>query len=61
MYVRICKDVLRAEARENPYSIATVYYYLYRKEHEISRLTVAIECVRYQVNSIDAMKYVLKY
>ncbi len=60
-YVRICKDVLRTEARENPYSIATVYYYLYRKEHEISRLTVAIECVRYQVNSIDAMKYVLKY
>ena len=42
----------------NPYSVAVIYSYLYNKEHEVNRLTIAIECVRYGVQHDEAMRYI---
>lgn len=60
MYTFICRDTVRAESRAHPYSIAMLYYYLYWKEHEIYRVTTAIECVRYGLSPEVSMKYVLR-
>ena len=44
--------------RDSPYSVAVIYSYLYNKEHEVNRLTIAIECVRYGVQHDEAMRYI---
>ncbi len=54
MYTEIMREIIRAEARRNPYSTAMPYYYLYWKEHEVYRLTSAIECVRYGIPPEEA-------
>lgn len=58
LYNSLLRSVLEKEAHKNPYSVAVLYSYLYHKEHEISRLTIALECVRYQVDPDEAMRYV---
>ena len=45
-YNYILRSVLEQEARKDPYSVAVIYSYLYHKEHEVNRLTIALECVR---------------
>ncbi len=35
-----------------------IYSYLYHKEHEVNRLTIAIECIRYGVVPDEAMHYI---
>lgn len=60
MYAHILKHVLSSESRKHPYSIATLYSYLYHKEHEVNRLVIALECVRYNVAPDEAMKYISK-
>lgn len=57
-YNYILRNVLEKEAHRNPYSVAVIYSYLYHKEHEVNRLTIAIECVRYGVNPDEAMRYI---
>ncbi len=47
MYRKCLKQLYVADARRNPYSIASIYAYLFKKEEELERLTAAIECVRY--------------
>ena len=47
MYGQCLKQLYIADAKRNPYSIATVNSYLFKKEEELERLTTAIECVRY--------------
>lgn len=59
MYTYILKHVLTRESRQNPYSAATIYSYLYRKEHEINRLIIALECIRYGLPADETMKYIL--
>ena len=46
-YNHIHRSILEKESHRNPYSVAVIYSYLYNKEHEVNRLTIAIECVRY--------------
>ena len=46
------------ESRKDPYSVAVIYSYLYHKEHEVNRLTIALECVRYKVGQEEAMRYI---
>jgi V/A-type H+-transporting ATPase subunit C len=58
LYTRKCRDIVRAGTKKNPYSVASLYCYLYLKEHEIYRLTSALECVRYRMAPADAMKIV---
>ncbi|MEE0955439.1 MAG: V-type ATPase subunit [Eubacterium sp.] len=56
-YTRIQKLLLKKESRQSPYSAVIMYQYLYRKEHEVDRLIIAMECVRYQVPSTEAEEY----
>lgn len=60
MYRYILKQTLQQDAKKNPYSIAVIYSYLYHKEHEISRLIVEIECVRYDVDMKTKMQHIRK-
>ena len=57
-YNYMLRDILEKEARKDPFSVAMIYSYLYHKEHEVNRLTIAIECVRYGVHSDEAMRFV---
>lgn len=56
-YTRILKSLLQKESRQSPYSAVIMYQYLYRKEHEVDRLTIAMECVRYQISRSEAEEY----
>lgn len=57
-YNHMLRATLEKEARRDPYSVAVLYSYMYHKEHEVNRLTIAIECVRYQVPPDEAMQYI---
>ena len=58
MYGYVLRDVLRQEAKKKPYSAATLYRYLYLKEHEGEKLIAAVECVRYGIDPDEAFKYI---
>lgn len=60
MYAYVLKHVLLKESRQNPYSVATIYSYLYQKEHEINRLIIALECIRYGMPAEETMGYISK-
>lgn len=60
MYTMTVRNVIRKEAQKKPYSIASLYSYLYWKEHELYRLTTATECVRYRMDPHEAIKIVLR-
>lgn len=55
MYVHILNGVVRAEALKHPYSVATLFDYLYRKEHQDYRVITAIECIRYGIRGEEAL------
>lgn len=57
-YNHILRSILEKEARKDPYSVAVIYSYLYHKEHEVNRLTIALECVRYGVSPDETMRYI---
>ncbi|MDO4648284.1 MAG: V-type ATPase subunit [Eubacteriales bacterium] len=57
-YNHTLRSILEKEARENPHSVAILFSYMYHKEHEIDRLTTAIECVRYGISPSEAMRYI---
>lgn len=59
-YTYILRSVLERDARKNPHSVAILYSYLYHKEHEVDRLTTAIECVRYKVSPEETMIHISK-
>lgn len=59
LYVYIMKHVLSKIAKRNPYSVAVLYRYLYMKDHEIQRLTVALECIRYGIGAEETLKVLL--
>ncbi|MEE3419883.1 MAG: V-type ATPase subunit [Lachnospiraceae bacterium] len=60
MYTKICRDVIKEGADKDPYSIASLYQYLYLKEHEVYRLTTALECVRYGLKPEESIRYVMQ-
>ncbi|MCD8153954.1 MAG: V-type ATPase subunit [Clostridiales bacterium] len=57
-YNLIMRTLLEREARKDPWSIAVIHSYLYHKEHEVNRLIIALECVRYGVEPGEAMRYI---
>ena len=57
-YNYMLRTTLEKEARKDPYSVAVLYSYLYHKEHEVNRLTIAIECVRYGIPAEEAIRYI---
>ena len=60
MYSYIMKHVLLVASKQDPYSAATIYCYLYHKEHEIDRLITVLECIRYGCSPEDTMSYIFK-
>ncbi len=58
MYGYVLRDILRREAKQHPYSAATIYRYLYLKEKEGEKLVAAIECVRYRIPPEEAFTYI---
>lgn len=56
-YNMIRHQVQRKNARRDPYSVATVISYLFEKEHEIDKLTIALECVRYGLPQNQTLEY----
>lgn len=57
-YHYLLKNTLTRQAQKNPYSVATIFSYLYLKEREVTQLTIAIECVSYGTPPEEAMKYI---
>ena len=57
-YNYMLRTTLEKESRKDPYSVAMLYSYMYHKEHEVNRLTIAIECIRYGVSADEAMQYI---
>jgi len=51
--------VQRKAAKEYPYSIATIHYYLYLKGLELNKLTTALECIRYGLNPTEIAHYII--
>lgn len=52
------RTILETEARKYPHSVIMIYSYLYQKEHEVDRLTTAIECVRYGMSPAETLDYI---
>ena len=53
---QILYKMFQVAARRNPYSVAIVANYLYRKELEVENIVTAIEAVRYHVGPEMLMK-----
>lgn len=61
MYIYIMRHVLSSEVKRSPYSVGMLYRYLYLKDHEIQRLTVALECIRYGIPPEETIKHIFKF
>lgn len=59
-YQKVISKLYKENKAKFPASMATVNYYLYQKEREISRLTTALECIRYGLNPQERLKYILQ-
>lgn len=57
-YNRIRWETQRKNARRDPYSVAILISYLFEKEHEIEKITIALECVRYGLTQDQILEYV---
>lgn len=58
-YQRIMNQIFKKYERIYPASIAPIYSFLHLKEQEIDKLTTALECIRYNLDSKETLKYVL--
>lgn len=59
-YTLNLRNVLESEARKYPHSVIMIYSYFYHKEHEVDRLTTAIECIRYGLSPAETLDYIHK-
>ncbi len=60
VYTKVCREIIRKGTDGHPYSIASLYSYLYAREHEIYRLVTALECVRYGLAPEVSLKNVMQ-
>lgn len=58
-YKSMVEKVFKINKRMYPTSMATSNEYLHQREMEISRLTTALECIRYQLNPQEKLAYIL--
>lgn len=58
MYEDCLYHLYTADRRQNPYSISSINMYLFLKEEELRKLTTAMECIRYGLNSGETLGYV---
>ena len=59
-YTLNLRNILESEARKYPHSVIMIYSYFYHKEHEVDRLTTAIECIRYGLSPAETLDYIHK-
>lgn len=57
-YVQIRHKIQTENVKKNPYSVATVISYLFEKEHEIDRVTTALEGIRYGLAPEEIYHYI---
>ncbi|MFA9378145.1 MAG: V-type ATPase subunit [Lachnotalea sp.] len=60
LYTKLLDKIYFSSGRKNPYSVACINTYLYRKGHEVERLTTALECIRYGLDTSDTLHYLIK-
>lgn len=58
-YQKALEKVYKYNKSKYPASMSLVHYYLFQKETEISRLTTALECIRYGLDTKEKLKYLL--
>ena len=58
LYNKLLDKINLLNAKRNPYSVATINMYLSRKDHEVKRITTALECIRYGLDSSETLKYI---
>lgn len=58
LYYMILNQIHRAASRNHPYSMATLYAYLYFKEEEVRRIVTVVEGVRYQIGAAEIMNLI---
>ena len=59
-YMATLEYLYTKNKKNNPYSLATLSYYLYFRELEISRVIEIIESIRYSLSSEDIITKILK-
>lgn len=59
-YNKIINKIFLVNMTKYPASMTAVNYFLYRKDSEATRLTTALECIRYGLDSKDKLKYILQ-
>lgn len=59
-YHQVMQRMYRSICKKYPASLAHVFYYLYRKEQEIQKLTSILEGIRYQVAKQDIRTIILE-
>ncbi|HIT90340.1 MAG TPA: V-type ATPase subunit [Candidatus Merdenecus merdavium] len=59
-YAAIRNNLHDTHARKYPYSIAMINSYLYKKEHEIDKLTTVLEIIRYKADPSFIDNYIVK-
>ncbi len=57
-YRQLLDKLYQGDVRKNPYSLASVNTYLYKKEQEIDILTSILECIRYGLPYEETLKYI---
>jgi V/A-type H+-transporting ATPase subunit C len=57
-YQRLIDKIYKENKAKYPASMSSVNYYLHQKETEIARLTTALECIRYNLDPKDKIKYI---
>lgn len=60
LYIKLLDKIYYSSGRKNPYSVASMNTYLYRKGHEVDKLTTALECIRYGLDSNETVNYLIK-
>ena len=58
LYRELLLKIYGEEQRKNPYSMATITAYLYKKEQEIDMLTTVLEGVRYGLPPQETLAYI---
>ncbi|MBQ0000702.1 MAG: V-type ATPase subunit [Clostridiales bacterium] len=54
----LLRVTLTRQAKKDPYSVATLFSYLYLKEREVTQLIIAVECVSYGTPPEEAIRYI---
>jgi V/A-type H+-transporting ATPase subunit C len=60
LYSKLLNKINYMSARKNPYSVAIINMYLTAKDHEVNKITNALECIRYGLESNETLKYLIK-